>query len=71
MSEQWITTAEACRLTQYNNEYIRRLVRTGKVKACKFGIVWQVDKASLLEYMQETERRGPRGSTQSSSSMIE
>jgi len=44
----WIPTAEAMRLTGYNAEYLRRLIRQGKVVARKFGSVWQVDRASLL-----------------------
>lgn len=60
IKNEWITTTEAALLTGYNNEYIRRLVRTEKVRARKFGIVWQVDRESLLEYMKKNERRGPR-----------
>ncbi|MFZ2096388.1 MAG: helix-turn-helix domain-containing protein [Anaerolineales bacterium] len=58
-TDQWITTAEATKLTGYNNEHIRRLIRNGKIKAQKFGIVWQVDRDSILEYLQN-EGRGPR-----------
>ena len=61
----WITTAEAVSLTGYNAEYIRRLIRSGRVKARKFGIVWQVDRASLLGYLKKSElstdkRKGPK-----------
>ncbi len=59
MEEDWITTAEASRLTGYNNEHVRRLVRSGKVKARKFGIVWQVDRKSLMDYFK-SEGRGPK-----------
>lgn len=61
---EWITTNETVELSGYNAEYIRRLVRRNKIKAQKFGSVWQIDKSSLLNYMQESEhstdgRRGP------------
>lgn len=64
MSE-WITTGEAVTLSGYNAEYIRRLIRRNKVAARKFATVWQINKRSLLTYMQETEqsgdkRRGPQ-----------
>ena len=63
MTEFWITSTEAVRLTGYNAEYIRRLVRSGKVKVKKFGIVWQIDRDFLLTYMQSSKRRGPRDKT--------
>ena len=59
IAEEWITTAEAKSLTGYNAEHIRRLVRTGKVKAKKWGKEWMVEKNSLLTYV-ESEGRGPR-----------
>jgi hypothetical protein len=63
MNEEWITTTEAVRMTGYNHEYIRRLLRTGKVVGKKWGRDWMVDRDSLLTYMQESERRGPKDST--------
>lgn len=57
----WLTTEEAARLTGYNLEYIRRLVRTKKVQAKKWGRDWMVRQASLTAYMEKAERRGPRG----------
>ena len=64
MSE-WITTSEAVRLSGYNAEYIRRLIRTERIEARKFATVWQISRASLLAYIDETEqsvdkRRGPQ-----------
>lgn len=61
---EWITTSEAVALSGYNAEYIRRLVRRKLIKAQKFGTTWQIDKSSLLTYLQQTEhsadgRRGP------------
>ena len=60
--DEWITTAEARFLTGYNAEHIRRLVRSGKVKAKKWGKEWMVEKNSLLAYL-ESEGRGPRANT--------
>jgi len=59
MEDNLITTIEAARLTGYNAEHIRRLARAGKVKARKFGVIWQVDRTSLIRYL-ENEGRGPR-----------
>ena len=61
MSEQndWITTEEAVNLTGYSGEQIRRLARAGKITSKKFGPVWMISQASLLEYIQ-SEGRGPQ-----------
>ncbi len=65
MPEDWITIQDACNITGYNAEYIRRLIRHGKLKAKKVSIVWIVDKDSLLEYVSQDQsltdkRRGPK-----------
>ncbi len=62
---EWITTNEAVKLSGYNAEYIRRLIRSDKLRARKFGPVWQVDKSDLYDYMDESKqsrdgRRGPK-----------
>ena len=62
--ENWITTAEAKSLTGYNAEHIRRLIRSGKVKAKKWGKEWMVEKNSLIAYLK-SEGRGPRTASKS------
>lgn len=52
----WITTQEAVRLSGYNPDHLRRLIRAGEVKAQKFGILWQVDRLSLLAYVRKAEK---------------
>ena len=56
----WITTAEAVRLSGYDVEYIRRLARSGKVKAQKWGREWQVSKSSLLAHKRQVEKLGAK-----------
>lgn len=60
----WITTSEAAHLSGYSAYHIRELIRTRKVKAQKFGEVWQVDRQSLLAYLKTAEKfgqkRGPK-----------
>jgi len=61
----WITTTEAAELSGYHPEHLRELIRTGVIKAQKWGRDWQVSRASLLAYIQEAEkskdkRRGPK-----------
>lgn len=63
--DDWITTQEAAELSGYHPDHLRRLIRAGLIKAKKFGIVWQVSRQSLLDYMAQAEesddkRRGPK-----------
>ncbi|MBI3242330.1 MAG: helix-turn-helix domain-containing protein [Chloroflexi bacterium] len=60
MAETWITTKQAAELSGYHPEHLRELIRGGKVKARKFGIVWQVDRASLLAYLRKVEKLGAK-----------
>ena len=65
MAEEWLTTAEAAELSGYHPERIRELVRDGRINGRKFGIVWQIDRSSLLAFLNEAEdsgdrRRGPK-----------
>jgi len=60
----WITVEEAAKLTEYHPEHIRRLIRQGKIEARKFATVWQVDKSSLISYLNDIKelgnKRGPK-----------
>jgi hypothetical protein len=62
---EWITTAEAARISGYHSVHLLRLFRAKTINAQKFGIVWQVDRASLLAYVRsakksEDKRRGAK-----------
>jgi excisionase family DNA binding protein len=60
----WITVSEAAKLTGYNRDHLRELIRDGKIKARKFATVWMVDRESLLSYLERAhamgEKRGPK-----------
>lgn len=62
--EEWLTTYEAARLADLDPDYIRKLVRSEKIKARKWGQSWQVQRASLLAYLKKSKglgkKRGPR-----------
>jgi excisionase family DNA binding protein len=60
MAETWITTKQAAELSGYHPVHLLRLVRAGSIKARKFGIVWQVDRASLQAYIRAAEKSGDR-----------
>jgi excisionase family DNA binding protein len=61
----WITTGEASKLTGYNTQYIRWLIRNKQLQAALKGNSYWVDRAALLKYARSantnTDRRhGPK-----------
>ncbi len=60
MTQDWITTKEAAKVSDYHPEHIRELLREGKVQGKKFGPIWQVSKTSLLDYLIKMEKLGTR-----------
>ena len=65
--DEWLTIQQAAKLSGYHAEYLRIIVRAGKVTAHKFGPVWAISKKSLLDYLQTAEksddqRHGPKAS---------
>ena len=59
-SDEWLTVQEAATLTGYHAEYLRLLIREGKIVARKFGPVWAIEKASLLSYLKAAEKSSDR-----------
>lgn len=58
MASDWITTTEAIELSGYHPVHLRRLVRTGKIKAQKWMHEWQISKQSLRSYLKAAEVSG-------------
>ena len=56
----WLTVQAAAKLSGYNPEHLRRLIRAGKIKARKFSIVWQVNRESLLAYATRAQTTGEK-----------
>jgi excisionase family DNA binding protein len=59
------TIKEASEKTGYNEEYLRRLIRQGKIDAIKVGPTYLIRKDSLEKYIAEVQesddaRTGPR-----------
>ncbi|MDO9301425.1 MAG: helix-turn-helix domain-containing protein [Anaerolineales bacterium] len=59
-SDEWLTVQEAAKLTGYHAEYLRILIREGKITARKFGPVWAINKFALLKYLQIAEKSADR-----------
>lgn len=55
-NSEWLTVRDAAKISGYHPEHITRLIRQGKIKAEKFSIVWQVNRNSLLVYI-ETQKK--------------
>lgn len=60
MEEEWITTAAAAKISGYQPERIRELLRAGKVEGRKFSTVWMVNSESLLAYLNKMEKMGEK-----------
>ncbi len=58
--EDWLTTYEAARLSNYELDYIRKLVRAKKIIGRKWGQSWQVSRRSLQEFLESRERTGEK-----------
>jgi hypothetical protein len=58
--EEWLTTYEAVRISGYELDYIRKLVRAKKIVGRKWGQSWQVSRASLLEFLKSKEQQGQK-----------
>ena len=55
----YISTEEAAGMSGYYTGYIRRLARTGKIKAEKKAGVWWVYRDDLARYVEEMKALGP------------
>jgi len=60
MPEDWLTTEQAAEVSGYHPDHIRRLIRAGRLKARKFGPVWQVGRIDLLAYLREVKQSGKK-----------
>jgi excisionase family DNA binding protein len=63
--EKYITVQAAAEVTGYNAQYLRRLLRAGKLTGIKIGQVWLISLASLTAYIQQAgeaidRRCGPK-----------
>lgn len=58
--EDWLTTYEAARISEYELDYIRKLIRAKKILGRKWGQSWQVNRLSLMEFIEEREKQGEK-----------
>jgi len=58
--EDWLTTYEAVRISGYELDYIRKLIRAKKITGRKWGQSWQVSRTSLLGFLKSKEQQGQK-----------
>ena len=56
----YITAEEAAEQSGYHVNYIRRLMRMGRITGRKAGLMWWVDRESLRAYLAKVEAAGSR-----------
>ncbi len=60
MADEWLTTRQAAQLIGYHPEYVRQLVKAGKVEAQKIGRDWLIQKNKLLAYTRRVSKTGAK-----------
>ena len=60
VAEPLITVEAAAAKTGYNLQYLRRLLRAGKLQGVKIGQVWLIKINSLENYLSQNEVRRDR-----------
>jgi excisionase family DNA binding protein len=59
-AERLISLAEAAEMCDLAQDYLRRLVRTGKMWGTKIGRNWVTSEAAVKEYLATDRRPGPK-----------
>ena len=57
---RYVTVQAAADLTGYNIQYLRRLLRSGKLEGIKIGQIWLIEIQSLEMYLQHVENTSDR-----------
>jgi len=58
--EKYFSVQAAAELTGYNIQYLRRLLRSGKLEGIKIGQLWLIEMQSLETYLQHVETTSDR-----------
>jgi excisionase family DNA binding protein len=56
--EDYMTLRQAIRLSGYNDQYLRRMAKEGRIHALKFGQFWMISRRSLEAFMNRANTRG-------------
>ena len=63
--EEYLTVRTAAKISGYNQQYLRRLLRKGAIKTRKLGQIWLIDHSDFVNYLSEAtqakdKRFGPQ-----------
>jgi hypothetical protein len=58
--EEWLTSYEAASISNYELDYIRKLIRAKKIVGRKWGQSWQVSRQSLIDFLAERDGQGEK-----------
>ena len=58
--KKYISVQAAAEVTGYNTQYLRRLMRSGKLEGIKIGQLWLIEMQSLETYLQHVETTSDR-----------
>jgi excisionase family DNA binding protein len=56
--EDYMTLRQAIRFSGYNDQYLRRLAKEGRIHALKFGLAWMISRQSLEAFMSNASSKG-------------
>ena len=59
--EEYITVAEAARISGFTTGHLARLLRRGEVAGIKPARDWFVSRAALMAYLKQERKPGPKG----------
>ncbi len=60
MAQEWLTTEQAADLSGYHPDHVRCLLKAGDIQGRKWGQAWQVNRVSLLEYINDMKTKGEK-----------
>ncbi len=56
--EDYMTLRQAIRFSGYNDQYLRRMAKEGRIHALKFGQFWMISRRSLEAFMDHASAKG-------------
>jgi excisionase family DNA binding protein len=59
--EEYITVAEASRITGLSTGHLARLLRRGEIEGVKPARDWLVRRAAVMDYVKQERKPGPKG----------
>jgi excisionase family DNA binding protein len=62
--EEYITAAQAAELSGLTDRQIRRLLRTGVLEGIRPGHEWLVKRSTVMDYLRQPRKPGPKGKRQ-------